>query len=338
MASFYGTSKIWGEVCVKLATTGIKVGRPSDIETLLESCLSEYSQKFRQTHHRLEADIWKSEMDLLQEKERVNAELLSISNFASLEIAQAEANLDLLRHDRSIFNLIRNIFRARRESRKISRIQAELQVKQQSLKIPLETRETELLQKKGSIDELARQEWQDLITQIELLKNIFGSQELGVASTELEMLEYLKQLPDDFQVINNINLTVDRGFLFEGKWLTNGHIDHLVITPSGLFAIEVKNWNRETSDKDSTIDPFRQIKYSAQLCYEMIKPAFPDVSMRSILAFKGHAPDFQTSGIVKSIPLPEVPGYIIWFNDNTLSSQTIIQLRNQILDINKNNS
>jgi hypothetical protein len=335
MASFFGKSKVWGEICAKLESAGLKVENPRDIEPLLESCLSEYSQKYRQFHHKLESEVWQLEVELSQEKEKIGNEVETFSNFSSLEIAQAEANIDLLRHDRSLFNVIRNKFRTRRETRKIIRLKNELLEKKQALESPLKIKETELAQRKGSIDLLARRECQDLINTIDLLKSLSSSQDLAVAAAEMEMLEYLKQLPANYYVINNVNLSVEKGFNFEGKWLIHGHIDHLVITPSGLFAIEVRNWNKQTIEKNSPNDPAAQIKFASQLCYEIIKPAFPGVTVRSILAFRGHPPEFQTSGIVKLMPIQEVPAYIIWFKDNTLTNQAAHQLLSRIQEINK---
>jgi hypothetical protein len=51
------------------------------------------------------------------------------------------------------------------------------------------------------------------------------------ASGEREILDYLKQLPDTFTVISDID--------FADSY---GNIDHLVIGPSGVFAIDVKDW------------------------------------------------------------------------------------------------
>jgi hypothetical protein len=56
------------------------------------------------------------------------------------------------------------------------------------------------------------------------------------AAGELEILPYLKELPDSFTVVCDLN--------FADSF---GNIDHLVIGPSGVFAIDVKNWRGTVS-------------------------------------------------------------------------------------------
>lgn len=56
------------------------------------------------------------------------------------------------------------------------------------------------------------------------------------AAGELEILPYLKELPDSYTVVCDLD--------FADSF---GNIDHLVIGPTGVFAIDVKNWRGTVS-------------------------------------------------------------------------------------------
>ncbi|MDD4102606.1 MAG: nuclease-related domain-containing protein [Kiritimatiellae bacterium] len=51
------------------------------------------------------------------------------------------------------------------------------------------------------------------------------------AAGEFEFVKFLKDLPDTYTVINDLD--------FADSY---GNIDHLIVGPSGVFAIDVKNW------------------------------------------------------------------------------------------------
>jgi len=335
MANIYGTSKVWGEIKKKLEALKLTADHPKEIEPLLEGCMTTYEQQLKQVRQKLANEISLMEQEIAQEREKSRGSLKTFSEYSVLEIAQIEANLDFLKHDHSIFNFIRNYFRTRRETRRLVSLRADLDNQRSTIELPAHTKEIELEQKKAQKDELTRQACQEIIAQIDYLKSISGSQELASASAEIELQEYLQQLPRNFHVFNNINLQVSRGFLFEGMWLINAHIDQLLVTPAGLFAIDIKNWSKQQlEEKGSSANPYEPIKRAAQLCYEMIKPDFPGVTVRSILAYRGHTAEYQNSGIVKVLPLTEVQAYIKWFTDNTLNELSIQQMLARIKEIN----
>lgn len=334
MTSFYGTSKVWGEISQKLEAFHLTASHPKEIGPLLERCLTEYEQQLKRVHQELENEISLLDHEIYLEKEKVKAHLKTFPEYSSLEIEQSEANLELYKHDHSIFNFIRNYFRVRHESRKIAKLREDLKDSRNEMEQPLHAKEIELEQKIAQKDELARRECQEVIAQIDFLRSISGSQELASAVAEVELQEYLGQLPGSCHVFNNINLRVDRGILFEGKWLIKAQIDQLVVTPAGLFVIEIKNWSKQFGEKGFSSDPYEQIKLAAQLCHEIIKPDFPGITVRSILAYRGHPPGYQNSGHVKALLLLDIPAYINFFTDNTLTNQALQQMVTRIQEIN----
>lgn len=68
------------------------------------------------------------------------------------------------------------------------------------------------------------------------------------AEGEEEVIETLSQLPDDYYVINDVNLHFSKAIHWnkENEYIKTCQIDHVVAGPTGLFLIETKNW--KTSD------------------------------------------------------------------------------------------
>jgi hypothetical protein len=248
MANIYGTTKAWAGIKAKLEAVNLSADQPSQVEALLEHCQLEYERQIKQVRLKLKNEISQLKLEIHQEEEKAKGSLTTISEQADSEIKLLEANLNLLKHDRSIFNFIRNYFRTRHVSERLANVRKDVVEQNNKIGQVLHAKEIDLERKKARVDELARQECREVLSQIEYLRSILGSQELANAIAELELQRYLSMLPDDFHVINNLALSVEKGVLYEGKWLVSAQIDQLVVTPSGLFVIEIKNWNKQPGE------------------------------------------------------------------------------------------
>ena len=333
MASIYGTSGTWKEIAAKLEPYQLKADHPREIELLLQSCNVEYGQQFHKAKQAIETEIDLLEQEIIQEKEKVRAELEKAADEHALEIKQAEVTVDFYRHERSLFNFVRSFFRIRRETGKLEGLHKTLKGYRDEIEHELREKEAQLEQTKATKNQLADAACRETRERVEILKSISGSPELAVAITELEMIDILSRLPENFRILNDIRLRTDRGIRFEGEWLISGEINNLVVAPAGLFAIEVNSGGKQAVNKDA--DPSKQIKHTGQLCYSLLKPEFPSVTVRSILAYRGHFPESQKTGSVKTLPVAEVPAYITWFKENTLDDALMKEIVEYILDISK---
>jgi hypothetical protein len=333
MASIYGTSGAWKGIATELEKYQLKADHPGEIELLLRSCNLEYEQQFDKAKSAIENEIGMLEQDIYQEKEKVRVELQKLADEHALEIKQAEVTVDFYRHDRSIFNLVRSFFRIRRETGKIEGLQKTIQDQRDEIEHKLHEKEAQLEQIKATKNPMAEAACRETHEMVEILKRISSSAELANAITELEMIEILSRLPENFHVLNNIRLRAERGIRFEGDWLSRGEISSLVITPAGLFAIEVHRGGKQTAQKENEPDQRKQIKRAAHLCYSFLKTEFPAVSVRGILAYRGHLPESQATSVVKTLPIPEVPSYITWFKENTLDEKVMKEIAEFVLNI-----
>jgi hypothetical protein len=333
MASIYGTSRAWKEIAAHLEIYQLKAGHPSEIALLLQGCTRDFSEQFDDARQAIEAEIAALEQEVAKEKEKVRVELDKFSDEHTLEIKQAELAVDFYRHERSLFNFVRSFFRIRRETGKLEELQKTLQEDRDEIEHDLREKESQLSQIKTTKNQIAQAACREAYEKVEILKSISGSQELAGAVVEFEMIDTLARLPDNFHVINDVRLQVDRGLRFEGEWLISGEISNLVVTPAGLFAIEVTSGAKQAEKKEAVFDPREQIKRAAHLCYSFLKPEFPAVTVRSILAYRGHLPESEKTGIVKTLPIPDVPAYITWFKENTLAEALMREIVEYVLEV-----
>ena len=333
MASIYGTSGAWKEIAAKLETYQLKADHPREIELLLQNCNVEYEQQFDKAKQAIEAEIDVLEQEIVQEKEKVRVELEKYADEHALEIKQAEVTVDFYRHERSLFNFVRSFFRIRRETGKLEGLQKTIQNHRDEIEREYHEKEAQLEQIKATKHQMANAACREIRDRVEILKSISGSHELTSAVVELEMIEILSRLPENFHILNDIHLRTERGIRFEGEWLIRGEISNLVVSPAGLFAIEVNSGSKQNAEKGAAFDPSDQIKRAAHLCYSFLKPDFPAVTVRSILAYRGHLPESQKTGIVKTLPIADVPGYITWFKENTLNEALMEGIVKYILEI-----
>lgn len=93
---------------------------------------------------------------------------------------------------------------------------------------------------------------------------------------ELRALEQLKRLPDDCTLFNRINLPDD--------WLPNGkrELDFIVVAPSGLFVVEVKNTSgRIHVDPDSKHWPLASRGCGGRPNWQAVANPLPQVSAQA---------------------------------------------------------
>ena len=66
---------------------------------------------------------------------------------------------------------------------------------------------------------------------------------IGAKGEEL-VINTLSQLPDDFHVLNDVNLQFRRAIHWRerNEYIKTCQIDHLVVGPTGIFLVETKNW------------------------------------------------------------------------------------------------
>ncbi len=332
MARIHGTSGSWQEIVNLLAEIGLRVDAPGEIlplltehRNLLALKTAEAGQKARELLKPIEAEI---------QIEKENIQNGPAERLAELEedLRQAKLHLELFRLDKGIVGRISNLFRIRREEKKLRRLEVNRNEISGRLERLLGEQDRILAAKRAAIETEAASAYRELNIKITTLQKVLDSRELANATLELEMLEHLRTLPESAQVLNGIRLEADSAVKLERKSFWNAKIDHLVITPSGLFAVGV--WRGGKPDATEG-DPLEQIRRAAHLCHELLKSDFPGITARAVLACRGHAPESPHGAYVKSLALDEVGGYITWFKDNSLGAEQVERLAEFFGEVNR---
>ncbi|TMH48095.1 MAG: NERD domain-containing protein [Betaproteobacteria bacterium] len=153
------------------------------------------------------------------------------------------------------------------------------------------------------------------------------SAELVGARAELDVIASLARLPDEYTVFSDIRLSAERYIHFNGAALRSAQIDHLVLTPAGVFVIETKRWSRKFVESGDYHDPFDQTQRAAYLCYDQLRRQFGKIRVRSIVACAGQLPFAPKNSHVKVLAVPELIGYILWFKQPELAPDRLLQVR-----------
>jgi hypothetical protein len=159
--------------------------------------------------------------------------------------------------------------------------------------------------------------------QLERLKIIRESSEYKGAIAELEMIDLLKKLPDNYFVFSDVKLDSYQYHCYQGKPLKSAQIDHLIVCLKGIFIIEVKNWSKKFAENNDAQNPYEQVERASTLCYFLLKDDFKNVKTKAILAYKGSIPPKSSSFRGKLLSMSYVNQYVTgsYFQNIFTSSQ-----------------
>ncbi len=340
MAIMAGTSGAWNDIAEELAQKNIRVQGISE----LEQVLFQYKEM-----HAEEKNKYESGKRDLDEKFVVARENLSSKHSLMLR----DINAKYARQLQSIDKMLQGQKNALPQ-RKIlfswlfslpSRINIYLETKkllrkrknvEKKKKLTLLEAEKKFADKTRNIEK-KRHEYEIMLAakkntleaRISLLEEVLSSNVYYGALAELEMIQFLGKLPDTHYVFNDVSLEFSRSILFDGKWLKSAQIDHLVLAPSGIFTIEVKNWSQKFVNDGDYFDPFSQVKRANYVCYTRLGKEF-GATVHSIIASAGYLPERPASSRAKVLSLADVNGYILWFKEQKHDKTTLEQMAKQL--------
>jgi hypothetical protein len=157
-----------------------------------------------------------------------------------------------------------------------------------------------------------------LQSQLSNLNEIAASKELAGAIAEVEVINELAKLPEACRIINDITLEAPHYIHNRGNPIQSAQIDTLVITPAGVFVVEVKNWSREFAESGQGFNPYEQVSRARQLVWIILQEAgLRHVKVRAIVATQGRLPA-KKEEFVAVKQMTQLRGYIRWFNDSNV--------------------
>lgn len=158
---------------------------------------------------------------------------------------------------------------------------------------------------------------------LERLKIIKESPDYKGAIAELEMINFLKKLPNTYFVFSDVRLHSYAYHYHQGKPLKSAQIDHLVVCPKGIFIIEVKHWSKQFIQHEDYFSPYEQVERASKLCWFLLKDDFEKIKTKAIIAYKEAIPQKDSNSYVKALKIPYVNQYITgnYFQDVFTASQ-----------------
>lgn len=137
-------------------------------------------------------------------------------------------------------------------------------------------------------------EQNDLLAEINQLKQALNSPDYKGAYGELEVLNELKKLDDNYHVFCDAKITLKDYVSYKGnRNLKSAQMDFIVAGPTGFFIIEVKNWSERYKNNHHGLSPYEQLDRAGLVLWIYLKNRFfiykPPVT-KLLVSLKGNFP------------------------------------------------
>jgi hypothetical protein len=148
---------------------------------------------------------------------------------------------------------------------------------------------------------------------------------------EQKVVKELKKLSNDYTLINDFKTEFNPAIYNrqENDYIKSIQIDHILLSPSGIFLIETKNWSDQSLRDKSLFSPVRQIKRTNFALYRLLNNEFHltkhhwgkrTIPIRNLIVFINNKPS-QEFQHVKILTLNNLLNYINYFEPSFSSSE-----------------
>ncbi len=179
---------------------------------------------------------------------------------------------------------------------------------------------------------------------IDQVKNsIYGA--LG----EYKVVKELENLSDDNILINDFALNFNPAIIYnrqENDYIQSIQIDHLLITPSGIFIIETKNWSKKSMASLDLRSPVQQIKRTNFALFKILTDGISydrvklkqhhwgerKIPVKNLIVFTNSKPNDEFQ-YVKVLTVNELLGYVKYFKAIFTNAETEA-IANYLLNLN----
>lgn len=322
MAKIIGTSGAWKSICLELNNAGFYPEKISEISSLAEKATKEYELAKTNATSEIKNKIESLKKDLLQFEISLESDVEKCRTKISIDLELAQLAIEILQDGAGFIQKIVNYPRVKKHRDNIRLLKNKYKNCPQVFQKKISQVKKELEATQKNSDTLINAKSLKEKNKAELLQNAATSHDLAGATAELELIENLRTLPDNYYVLSDVNLEADKPIYFDGEWLLSAQVDHIVVSPSGIFVIEVKNWSKKFMQGGNYFDPYQQVKRASYLCYRLIGEKY-NLKTRSIIAHKGYIPEKSSSSNAKVLALGEVRSYILWFKESDATDQDI---------------
>jgi hypothetical protein len=149
--------------------------------------------------------------------------------------------------------------------------------------------------------------------QLTALRQLAQSPNCLGAITELAVIDELRQLPDDYTVLNDVQIGLANYVRIDGDYLKSAQIDHIVVGPSGVFVLEAKNWSQQFAESGSYFNPYKQVRRARYACQLALGRRLGHIKVRNVIVSNAALPPKPSDIYVKILKPGHICGYILWF-------------------------
>lgn len=313
MAIVIGTSGAWKDVLAMARTAGIVVEEPSDVGIQLARAQKVLNQQDTLARDDLALQQAALEHDLAEQRSASAADIARIHARSGQETAHLAGSPDP-EDLRAVTRLWAGLSRLGRRAQERAQVRARIQAAlpaERALEDFIAGRNTEVARRV----EGARR----IVHDVEAIAH---SAVLANAVAERAVIRTLSTLPDEFVLINDLHLHYDRDIPFEDSYLKTAQLDHLLIGPTGVYAIETRHWSRTVAADGDEADPVLQVTRASFLCSRILKDAGCDQIVRSIVASEGAPPTRSGGAHVAVMPTARVLAYV-QYGPSLMSAQEV---------------
>ena len=165
---------------------------------------------------------------------------------------------------------------------------------------------------------------------------------------EHKVLKDLENLSDDYILINDFVCTFYPPIYNrqENDYIKSIQIDHILISPSGIFLIETKNWSEHSLNNLSLRSPVEQVKRTSFAIFRMLadKTSLLDqhhwgdrkIPIRNLIVLINQKPNEEFQ-YVKILTLKELRNYVEYFK-HSFSTKETQMIAEYLLRLNESNN
>jgi len=304
MAVIVGESGAWKDVLIMARTAGIVVNEPSDVAIQLARAQKVLNQQDTLARDDLALQEAALEHELAEQHSASATDIARIrarsgQDTAGLATRPGNPSPGSLRAMTRLWVGLSRLGRQAQENTQVRVASRAVLPAERALQDFIAGRDTEVARR----IEGARR----IVHDVEAMGH---STVLANAVAERAVISTLSTLPDDFVLINDLHLSFDRDIPFEDSYLKTAQLDHLLVGPTGIYAIETRNWSRTATVDGDEEDPVQQVMRASFLCSQILKEAGCNQIVRSIVASEGAPPTRSGGAHVAVMPTARLLAYV----------------------------
>jgi phosphopantetheine adenylyltransferase len=166
---------------------------------------------------------------------------------------------------------------------------------------------------------------------------------------EQQVVKSLQDLPDDHYLVNDFSLSFSPAIYNQqdNDYIKSVQIDHIVVSPAGVFVIETKNWSEKSLKRESLRSPVQQIRRTSFALFKLLNSEISEallhlnthhwgnkkITVRNLIVLTNAKLDEEFQ-YVKVLTLKDLSGYIKYFKPTFSVSETQ-RIAEFLIDVNK---